>query len=332
MVAFPQTRMRRLRKAQWVRNLVSETTLNVDDLILPVFITDKASEKTAIKTLPDVYRLGEKELFETLSEASYLGVNAIMLFPIIADEHKNEVGSYSYNEGNFLLSRIKSIKEKFPEIGVVADVALDPYTTHGHDGLIDSEGYVMNDETNEILVKQSLALAEAGADAVAPSDMMDGRVDSIRGAFEEGDLKNTLIISYAAKYASSLYGPFRDAVGSSKKLKSGNKNTYQMSPSNVKEALREVELDIDEGADMLIVKPAGFYQDVIKSVKDKINIPLFAYQVSGEYSMMKFAASNGSFNFNEVLRESVLSLKRSGADAIISYGALEMAKIINGND
>lgn len=332
MSKFPKIRMRRLRSAGWIRNLVSETNLTVDDLILPLFVTGKESEKTLIESLPDISRLGEEELLEAVERASSLGVNAVALFPVIPEDKKDEKGSYAYNEGNFLFSRIAKIKEKFPDMGVIADVALDPYTTHGHDGILDMNGYVANDITNEALVKQSLALAKAGVDVVAPSDMMDGRVGKIREALEEEGYENVIILSYAAKYASALYGPFRDAVGSAKNLAGGNKNTYQMSPLNVKEAVKEVKLDIDEGADIVLVKPASFYQDVIRQVRDNFDVPLFAYQVSGEYSMMKFAARNGIVDFNNILLESVVSIKRSGADAIITYGALEIAELLNDDD
>lgn len=329
MSEFPLQRMRRLRTAPWIRDIIAENSISCADLILPIFATENKSEKTLIESLHDVYRYGEKELLEVISEAKNNGIKAIALFPVIDQKHKDQLGTYSHNEGNFLLDRIKLIKDKIPDIGIIADVALDPYTLSGHDGILDDNNYVDNDITNESLAKQALCLAKAGADVIAPSDMMDGRVSIIRNILEKEGLKNTMILSYAAKYSSNLYGPFRDAIGSTNNIKSADKNSYQMDFRNSQEALREIELDIKEGADMVMIKPANLYQDIIKSASDNFQIPIFAYQVSGEYSMLKFFAKNANIDANKMLMESLTSIKRSGASAIFTYGALEIAKMVN---
>ncbi len=325
MQKFPNTRLRRNRQSGWIRNLVQETTVSVNDLILPIFVLPGKDGKEKIKTMPGVFRLGEKDLLKEVAEAKRLGINAVALFPVVPDAKKNESGSYALDKNNFLLGHIKAIKNKFPEMGVICDVALDPYTVHGHDGVL-KQGYVDNDATNKILAKQAVILAKAGADFVAPSDMMDGRVGIIRAALEAEGFVNTGILSYAAKYASSLYGPFRDAVGSGKNLSKKDKKTYQMDPANISEALLEVEMDINEGADVVMVKPGIFYLDVIAAVKQKFNVPVFAYQVSGEYAMMKNSSLAGIIDFDSVMMESILCFKRAGASAVFTYAAKEIAK------
>ncbi len=322
-------RHRRLRSSTAIRSIVAGVNLSPSDLILPLFATDQKSEKSEIASLQGVFRLGEKELFEAIQKAQLVGITAIALFPVIDANHKTKNGEYALNEGNFIFKRIRNIKQKFPNMLVIADIALDPYTNHGHDGILNSVGDVDNDKTVEILARQAIALADAGADIVAPSDMMDGRVFAIRLALEKNGNQNTMILSYSAKYASHLYAPFRDAVGSSSNLKKADKKTYQMDFRNAEEALNEVESDIEQGADMVMVKPAMLYQDVIRMVKDNFNIPIFAYQVSGEYSMLKKYANNDNETFNNILIESLTSIKRSGATAIFTYGAIEVAEIIN---
>ena len=320
---FPSTRLRRNRQSANLRDLVAENALSSDDLIQPIFIKEGLKGKESIEPLPGVSRLGLDVLNEEIRELESAGIKAIALFPVIDSSKKDDKGSESLNEDNLVSQAIKQIKE-MSEMVIISDVALDPYTSHGHDGLINADGYVDNDLTLPVLTEQALVLAKAGADIIAPSDMMDGRVKSIRDAFEAKGYVNTLILSYAAKYSSKFYGPFREAVGSSANLGVGSKDTYQMDVSNVKEALQEVAMDIEEGADIVMVKPGMPYLDVIKAVKDEFSIPTFAYQVSGEYAMLKGAIERGWLS-EEAFMESLLCFKRAGADCILTYAAKEIA-------
>jgi porphobilinogen synthase len=320
---FPSTRLRRNRQSANLRDLVAENALSSDDLIQPIFIKEGLKGKESIEPLPGVSRLGLDVLNEEIRDLESAGIKAIALFPVIDSSKKDDKGSESLNEDNLVSQAIKQIKE-ISEMVIISDVALDPYTSHGHDGLINADGYVDNDLTLPVLTEQALVLAKAGADIIAPSDMMDGRVKSIRDAFEAKGYVNTLILSYAAKYSSKFYGPFREAVGSSANLGVGSKDTYQMDVSNVKEALQEVAMDIEEGADIVMVKPGMPYLDVIKAVKDEFSIPTFAYQVSGEYAMLKGAIERGWLS-EEAFMESLLCFKRAGADCILTYAAKEIA-------
>ena len=320
---FPSTRLRRNRQSANLRDLVAENALSSDDLIQPIFIKEGLKGKEPIGSLPGVSRLGLDVLNEEIRDLESAGIKAIALFPVIDSSKKDDKGSESLNEDNLVSQAIKQIKE-ISEMVIISDVALDPYTSHGHDGLINADGYVDNDLTLPVLTEQALVLAKAGADIIAPSDMMDGRVKSIRDAFEAKGYVNTLILSYAAKYSSKFYGPFREAVGSSANLGVGSKDTYQMDVSNVKEALQEVAMDIEEGADIVMVKPGMPYLDVIKAVKDEFSIPTFAYQVSGEYAMLKGAIERGWLS-EEAFMESLLCFKRAGADCILTYAAKEIA-------
>ena len=320
---FPLTRLRRNRQSANLRDLVAENALSSDDLIQPIFIKEGLKGKESIESLPGVSRLGLDVLNEEINDLESAGIKAIALFPVIDSSKKDDKGSESLNEDNLVSQAIKQIKE-ISEMVIISDVALDPYTSHGHDGLINADGYVDNDLTLPVLTEQALVLAKAGADIIAPSDMMDGRVKSIRDAFEAKGYVNTLILSYAAKYSSKFYGPFREAVGSSANLGVGSKDTYQMDVSNVKEALQEVAMDIEEGADIVMVKPGMPYLDVIKAVKDEFSIPTFAYQVSGEYAMLKGAIERGWLS-EEAFMESLLCFKRAGADCILTYAAKEIA-------
>jgi porphobilinogen synthase len=320
---FPSTRLRRNRQSANLRDLVAENALSSDDLIQPIFIKEGLKGKESIESLPGVSRLGLDVLNEEINDLESAGIKAIALFPVIDSSKKDDKGSESLNEDNLVSQAIKQIKE-ISEMVIISDVALDPYTSHGHDGLINADGYVDNDLTLPVLTEQALVLAKAGADIIAPSDMMDGRVKSIRDAFEAKGYVNTLILSYAAKYSSKFYGPFREAVGSSANLGVGSKDTYQMDVSNVKEALQEVAMDIEEGADIVMVKPGMPYLDVIKAVKDEFSIPTFAYQVSGEYAMLKGAIERGWLS-EEAFMESLLCFKRAGADCILTYAAKEIA-------
>lgn len=307
---------------------MQENYISVNDLILPVFVVDKKSAKEEIKSMPDVYRLGLKELKEKIKEAETLGINAVALFPKIDQKLKDDTGSYALSEKNYLLKYIEEIKSVTDKIQVISDVALDPYTSHGHDGVLNKNGDVDNDATCEILAEQAVLLAQAGADIVAPSDMMDGRVMFIRNALNKNNFSEVSILSYATKYASNLYAPFREALGSDKNLKKADKKTYQMNPANIREAILEAELDVKEGADMLMVKPGIFYLDVIKELKSNFNLPVFAYQVSGEYSMLKSFANKNNELFDKLILESMLCFKRAGANAIVTYAACEVAKNI----
>ena len=324
---FPLTRLRRNRQSANLRALVAENALSSDDLIQPIFIKEGLKGKESIESLPGVSRLGLDVLNEEIRELESAGIKAIALFPVIDSSKKDDKGSESLNEDNLVSQAIKQIKE-ISEMVIISDVALDPYTSHGHDGLINADGYVDNDLTLPVLTEQALVLAKAGADIIAPSDMMDGRVKSIRDAFEAKGYVNTLILSYAAKYSSKFYGPFREAVGSSANLGVGSKDTYQMDVSNVKEALQEVAMDIEEGADIVMVKPGMPYLDIVKAVKNEFSIPTFAYQVSGEYAMLKGAIEKGWLS-EEAFMESLLCFKRAGADCILTYAAKEIALELN---
>lgn len=323
---YPHTRMRRARAASFSRRLVCESKLSADDLILPMFVIEGSNQRQAVASMPSVERLSIDLLVERAREAHLLGVPAVVLFPVVGDEAKTAKAEAAYAPDGLVQRAIKSIKEACPELGVITDVALDPFTTHGQDGLVDDDGYVLNDETIEVLVKQALSHAQAGADVVGPSDMMDGRVGAIRQALEAAEYVNTQIMTYTAKYASSFYGPFRDAVGSAKNLGGGNKHTYQMDPANSDEALAEAKLDIAEGADYVMVKPGMPYLDIVRRIKTELAVPTFVYQVSGEYAMLKAAAELGWLAEREVVLESLLCMKRAGADAILTYYAIDVAR------
>ncbi len=325
---FPQTRMRRLRASEFARRLVRENTLTPADFIFPVFVLEGDSQRQAIPSMPGIERLSIDLLLQQAREIQQLGIPAIALFPVVAPECKSLMAEESFNADGLVQRAVRAIKDALPELGVITDVALDPFTTHGQDGIIDDAGYVLNDVTSEILVKQALSHAAAGADVVAPSDMMDGRIGAIRAQLESGGFHNTLIMAYAAKYASSYYGPFRDAVGSSGNIKGGNKHSYQMDPANSDEALHECALDLAEGADMIMVKPGMPYLDIVRRVKDELQAPTFAYQVSGEYAMHMAAFQQGWLQQEPVMLESLLSFKRAGCDGILTYFALEAAKAL----
>jgi porphobilinogen synthase len=324
--AFPHTRMRRLRSAGWVRDLVAEHNLTAADLIWPVFITEGANIREAISSMPGVERLSIDLLLDEIKRAQDLDIRAIAIFPATPAEKKTMDGREALNPGNLICRALRAIKKEIPQIGIITDVALDPYTTHGHDGLM-KDGTILNDETVEILAQQAVIQAQAGADVIAPSDMMDGRVAKIRTALDTNNFENTMILSYAAKYASAFYGPFRDAVGSGGFLK-GDKKTYQMNPANTDEALREVALDIAEGADMVMVKPGVHYLDIIARVKETFRVPTFAYHISGEYAMLRAAAQNGWLDYDQCLLETLLAFKRAGCDGILTYGARDAAAIL----
>jgi len=324
-MAYPMTRMRRARRTRFARRLMRENALAPEDLIYPVFVLEQADATEEVPSMPGIRRQGLNALLATCERALELRIPAIALFPVISPEIKSETAEAAWADDGLVPGTVRAIKKRFPELGVITDVALDPYTSHGQDGLLDETGYVINDETVEALVRQALSHAAAGADVVAPSDMMDGRVGAIRDALEEDGFVNTMILSYAAKYASDFYGPFRDAVGSAASLGTGDKYTYQMDPGNREEALREVELDIDEGADWFMVKPALPYLDVIAAVKSELAVPTFAYNVSGEYSMLKAAAAQGWLDERKCVLEALLSIKRAGANGILTYHALDAA-------
>jgi len=323
---FPTTRMRRARRADFSRRLMRETHLSSSDLIYPVFVLERADATEDVPSMPGIQRQGLDALLGTCERAVELGIPLIALFPVISPEFKSERAETAWDERGLVPETIRAIKQRFPELGVMTDVALDPYTSHGQDGLLDDSGYVLNDETVDALVRQAASHAAAGADIVAPSDMMDGRIGAIREALEADGRIHTLILSYAAKYASAFYGPFRDAVGSAANLGSGDKNTYQMDPGNRDEALREVALDLDEGADWVMVKPALPYLDIVADVKAEFGVPTFAYNVSGEYAMLKAAAANGWLDERKCVLEALLSMKRAGADGILTYHALDAAR------
>tara|TARA_X000000368_G_scaffold98789_1_gene76098 strand:+ start:8873 stop:9868 length:996 start_codon:yes stop_codon:yes gene_type:complete len=323
---FPNTRLRRLRKNSNIIDLVSENTLTKNDLIQPIFLKENLNGHEPIESMPEVNRYGLDESLKEIQDIINCGINTIALFPVIDPDKKDDQGSEAIIDNNFISTAIKTIKNEFPDITIIADVALDPYTSHGHDGII-VDDYVDNDSTIDALVKQSLLLANAGADIIAPSDMMDGRIKFIREGLEDANFINTILLSYAAKYNSKFYGPFRDAVDSAANLGKSSKSSYQMNVSNHDEAIHEVGMDISEGADIVMVKPAMPYLDIIYAIKKEFMIPTFAYQVSGEYSMLKSAINNGWLH-KDVMLESIISIKRSGADAILTYAAKEISKEI----
>ena len=321
--------MRRNRRTDWSRRLVRENSLSPDDLILPVFVKEGQNEAEPVKSMPGVERLSIDRFVDLVRSAASAGIPAIAVFPVTPAEAKSENGDEALNANNLMCRALRAVREAGIDIGLVADVALDPYTTHGQDGLV-RDGYVTNDESLEILAKQAVVQARAGCDIIAPSDMMDGRVAVIRKALDAAGYSHVQIMAYSAKYASAFYGPFRDAVGSAGNLGKGDKRTYQMDPANTDEAMREVSLDIAEGADMIMVKPGMPYLDIIQRVKERFAVPTFAYQVSGEYAMLSAAAQNGCLDRDKVILEALLSFKRAGADGILTYFALEAAALING--
>ena len=322
---FPATRPRRMRKDEFSRRLMRENTISVDDLIYPVFIIEGKNERQAVSSMPGVERLTLDLLLEEAKTFVDLGIPAIALFPVVSQSKKTELAEESFNPDGLVPMAVNALKNAFPTLGVITDVALDPYTAHGQDGLMDDSGYIINDETVDVLVKQALCHAEAGADIVAPSDMMDGRIAAIRNQLNRQSKINTRILAYSAKYASSYYGPFRDAVGSASNLAGGNKYSYQMDPANSDEALHEVALDLQEGADMVMIKPGMPYLDIIRRVKEQFGVPTFAYQVSGEYAMLKAASINGWLEEKAVVLESIMAFKRAGADGILTYYAKDIA-------
>jgi porphobilinogen synthase len=324
-MSYPYTRMRRMRRDGFSRRLMRETVLTTDDLIYPVFVHELAGS-APIASMPGIARVGIDGLLAIAEDACRSRVPALALFPVTAPEAKSPTAEAAWHEDGLCQRAVRALKQRFPELGVITDVALDPYTSHGQDGLVDAGGYVVNDETVEALVRQALSHARAGADVVAPSDMMDGRIGAIRSALEQEGFVHTRILAYAAKYASSFYGPFRDAVGSAGALGKGDKHSYQMDPANSDEALREVALDLDEGADMVMVKPGLPYLDIVRRVKDEFGVPTFVYQVSGEYAMLKAAAGNGWLDERACALEALTSIKRAGADAVLTYFALDAAR------
>ena len=315
-----------MRASDFSRRLMRENRLSADDLIYPMFVTEGLNKRESIASMPGIERLSLDFLLSEAREVFELGIPAIALFPVVGTEKKSDDAAEAYNPDGLIQRSVRALKEWLPELGVITDVALDPFTVHGQDGLIDAKGYVLNDETNEVLVKQALSHAQAGVDIVAPSDMMDGRIGAIRQTLEKNAYVNVKILAYSAKYASSFYGPFRDAVGSTANLAGGNKYSYQMDPANSDEALREIQLDLQEGADMVMVKPGMPYLDVIQRVKDRYGAPTFAYQVSGEYAMIKAAVMNGWLDEKQVVLESLLAFKRAGCDAILTYYAKSAAQ------
>ena len=325
---YPASRPRRLRKDAFSRALVREHRLHASDLILPVFVLDGTGRAEDVASMPGVQRLSLDRLFPLAEECLALGVPVMALFPVLGSELKTPDGSEAINPDGLVPRAVRELKRRFPELGLLTDVALDPFTTHGQDGLLDDTGYILNDETVAVLTQQALLQAEAGVDIVAPSDMMDGRIGAIRSALESRGLIHTRIMAYSAKYASAFYGPFRDAVGSAANLGKGNKKVYQMDPANGDEALREVALDIAEGADMVMVKPGLPYLDIVRRVKDAFRMPTFAYQVSGEYAMLKAAAANGWLDHDAVMMEALLAFKRAGADGVLTYFALDAARLL----
>ena len=322
---FPYTRLRRTRSKSGLRSMVAEVNLSVDDLIQPIFIKENLSGTEDIESMPEIKRFGLDVLNEEIEELVSLGIKSVAVFPVIEESKKDAAGLEALNENNFLTKAIKQIKESFPDLIVIVDVALDPYTTHGHDGVLDDNDDVDNDASLLTLKEQALVLAKAGADVIAPSDMMDGRIKLIREALEDNNFKNTVILSYAAKYSSKFYGPFKDAVESAKFFGNKTKDTYQMAIGNIDEALQEVAMDIEEGADIVMVKPGLPFLDVLKAVKDEFKMPTFVYQVSGEYSMLKAAIEKGWLS-KEAMKESLISFKRAGADCILTYSAKEIAR------
>ena len=330
---YPYTRMRRARARDFSRRLVCETTLSVNDLILPMFVVDGILQSDPVDSMPGVNRLSIDLLVLEAKEIAALGIPAIALFPVVDQELKTTLAEEAYNPEGLVQRAVKALKTSVPELGVITDVALDPFTIHGQDGIIDEgTGYVINDVTNEVLIKQALSHAQAGADIVAPSDMMDGRICAIREELEDNGFVNTQILAYSAKYASNYYGPFRDAVGSAENIQGGDKKTYQMDPANSDEALHECALDLDEGADMIMIKPGMPYLDILKRVKDELKAPTFVYQVSGEFAMHCAAFKKDWLNRDQVIMESLLAFKRAGADGILTYFAKEAAQLLTRGD
>ena len=321
-------RPRRLRRTDWSRRLVQENTLTSSDFIYPVFLLEGSGREEEVKSMPGVSRVSLDLLIPIAEDCVKLGIPVMALFPVISNELKTADGKEAFNSNGLIPQAVKELKKKFPNLGIMTDIALDPYTSHGQDGIIDDEGYVINDMTVDALIKQALTHAQAGVDMVAPSDMMDGRIGAIRDALEAHGFIHTQIMAYSAKYASAFYGPFRDAVGSAGNLGKGNKKTYQMDPANSDEAIREVALDIEEGADMVMVKPGMPYLDIVRRVKDELGYPTFAYQVSGEYAMIKAAALNGWIDGDAVMMESLLAFKRAGANGILTYFARDAARLL----
>lgn len=328
MSSYPLLRPRRMRRDDFSRRLMRENRLTCDDLIYPVFVLEGEKRREAVDSMPGVERVSVDELMRVADTCVTLGVPVIALFPNIETSLKTPDGIEATNPDGLIPRAVRELKRNFPDLGVLTDVALDPYTSHGQDGVLDENGYVINDVTTDLLVKQALTQAEAGVDIVAPSDMMDGRIGAVREALEAGGYIHTRIMAYAAKYASAFYGPFRDAVGSAANLGKSNKMTYQMDPANSDEAIREVALDIEEGADMVMVKPGMPYLDIVRRVKDEFRFPTYAYQVSGEYAMLKAAAQNGWLDHDKVMMESLLAFKRAGADGILTYFALDAARLL----
>ena len=324
---FPATRLRRMRRDDFSRRLMRENVLTTNDLIYPVFVLEGEGREEEVASMPGVKRQSLDKLLDTAAEAVALGIPMLSLFPVI-ETGKDNSGEEAYNPEGLVPTVVRALKARFPQLGIMTDLALDPYTEHGQDGLLDDSGYVLNDETTEILVQQALCHAAAGADVLGPSDMMDGRIGAIRSALEDEGFIHTKILAYSAKYASAFYGPFRDAVGSAANLGSADKYTYQMDPANLDEALYEVAMDLEEGADMVMIKPGMPYLDVIRRIKDTFKVPTYAYQVSGEYAMLKAAVQNGWLNEEKCMMESLLAFKRAGADGILTYYALDAARVI----
>ncbi len=324
---FPATRLRRMRRDDFSRRLMRENVLTTNDLIYPVFVLEGEGREEEVASMPGVKRQSLDKLLDTAAEAVALGIPMLSIFPVI-ETGKDNSGEEAYNPDGLVPTVVRALKARFPQLGIMTDLALDPYTVHGQDGLLDDSGYVLNDETTEILVQQALCHAAAGADVLGPSDMMDGRIGAIRSALEDEGFIHTKILAYSAKYASAFYGPFRDAVGSAANLGNADKYTYQMDPANLDEALYEVAMDLEEGADMVMIKPGMPYLDVIRRIKDTFKVPTYAYQVSGEYAMLKAAVQNGWLNEEKCMMESLLAFKRAGADGILTYYALDAARVI----
>ena len=327
-LSFPAHRPRRMRRDDWSRRLMQENQLSASDLIYPVFLLEGTNQSQAVASMPGVNRVSLDLLFSVAEECVSLGIPVLAIFPVIDASLKTPDGKEAFNPNGLVPNAVRELKKRFPNLGIMTDVALDPYTSHGQDGVLDDQGRILNDETVAILVQQAVAQAQAGVDIVAPSDMMDGRIGKIREVLEQKNLIHTRIMAYSAKYASAFYGPFRDAVGSAKNLGKADKKTYQMDCANTNEALREVALDISEGADMVMVKPGMPYLDIVRRVRDEFNYPTYAYQVSGEYAMLKAVAQNGWLDHDAVMMESLLAFKRAGANGILTYFALEAARLI----
>ena len=332
LLHFPNHRPRRMRRDDWSRRLMQENSVSASDLIYPVFLLEGSGKSEAVASMPGVNRLSLDLLMPVAQECVDLGIPVLALFPVIDPSLKTPDGKEAFNPSGLIPNAVRELKKHFANLGIMTDVALDPYTSHGQDGVLDEQGRILNDETTAILVKQAIAQAQAGVDIVAPSDMMDGRIGKIREALEEQNLIHTRIMAYSAKYASAFYGPFRDAVGSAKNLGKADKKTYQMDCANGDEALREVALDINEGADMVMVKPGMPYLDIVRRVREAFDYPTYAYQVSGEYAMIKAAAQNGWLDHDAVMMESLLAFKRAGADGVLTYFALEAARLIKANN